>query len=88
MRDQNSSDENPSDQLAYKTIGIAIVAIGHGLYLAYKYVRHDRVNSISLGLIIFLIVVTLFLTGLVIMMRRSEARKRNENWFVSRDNRS
>ena len=88
MSDQDSSDQNPSDQLAYKTIGVALVAIGHGSYLAYRYVTHVHVNRISLVLVIFLAFVTLLLTGLVIMMRPSEARKRNNNWFVSSDNRS
>jgi hypothetical protein len=88
MSDPNSSDQNPSDQLAYKTIGVALVAIGHGAYLAYRYVTHGHVNAISLGLVILLAVLTLLLTGLVMMMRRSEARKRNKNWCVSSDDRS
>ena len=71
-------DDKPSDQLIYKLIGLIVATAGHGLYLAYKYVRDGHVNDISVGLLIFLTAVTIVVTIVVLIMRRSEARERDD----------
>ena len=74
----SSSQDRPSDQLAYKTMGLGLAAVGHGAYLGYKYIRYGHVNEISVGVLVFLWVFTLVATGVLIAMRRSEARRHKD----------
>jgi len=81
---QNPSDESLSDRLIYKIIGLAVVVIGHGLYLGFRYLQHGNVNTISVGLLIFLAGLTIVLSVFAFFLKRSEARSREERWFLDR----
>jgi hypothetical protein len=78
------TDETLSDRLMYKTIGVAVVTIGHGLYLGFRYLQHGHVNTISAGLLVFLGVFTSVLSLVVFLLKRSEARSPEDRWFVDR----
>lgn len=78
------SDETLSDRLMYKTISLAVVTIGHGLYLGFRYLQHGHVNTISAGLLVFLAGLTIILMLVVFLLKRSEARSPEDRWFVDR----
>ncbi len=68
----------------YKTISLAVVTIGHGLYLGFRYLQHGHVNTISAGLLVFLAGLTIILMLVVFLLKRSEARSPEDRWFVDR----
>lgn len=78
------SYETLSDRLMYKTIGLAVVTIGHSLYLGFRYLQHGHVNTISAGLLVFLAGLTIALSLVVLLLKRSEARSSDDRWFVDR----
>jgi hypothetical protein len=80
-----TSDEKPSEQLAYKAIGLAIGTIAHGAYLAYRYFRHGRVNPINIGVLAVLAAATIVAIVIVFLLRRDESRQPNDRWYRSRD---
>jgi len=81
---EDETKTSPSDQLLYKTIGLAVATIGHGSYLAFRYLQHGHVNAVSLGLLVFLTAITLVMALFIVLLKRAEARKRGDDWFVNR----
>jgi hypothetical protein len=68
----------------YKTISLAVVAIGHGLYLGFRYFQHGHVNTISAGFLVFLAGLNIVLTLVVFLLKRSEGRSSEDRWFGDR----
>jgi hypothetical protein len=63
-----------ADNFGTKLIAATVATTGHALYLLYKFVRHGRVNDISVGLLVFMAVVTAI--GWIAYWRLSRAARR------------
>lgn len=71
-----------SDDFGIRVLAAAVATGGHGLYLVYKFVRHGRVNDISIGLLVFMVVLTTIGTIVYLRLKRSEEAA---SWAVARD---
>lgn len=80
----NHQPSSASDRLGEKLVAAAVATIGHGLYLAYKYVRHGRVNDVSVGILAFMAAVTTLGVLYYVYLRRVE-RQRSSPWRVEGD---
>jgi len=72
-----------TDDFGTKVVAAAVATGGHGLYLAYKFVRHGRVNDISIGLFVFMVVLTTIGTVAYLRLKRSE--REAASWSISGD---
>jgi len=81
---QSHDEARPSTRLMNKTIALAVATIGHGLYLGIRYVLHGHVNKINVGIFVFLAACTFLLSVVVVLMKRTERRAREDRSFVAR----
>lgn len=72
-----------SDDFGAKVLAAAVATGGHGLYLGYKFLRHGRVNDISIGLFVLMLAVTAIGTVAWLRLKRSEPEA--ASWSVSED---
>jgi hypothetical protein len=72
-----------TDDFGTKVIAAGVATAGHGLYLAYKFVRHGRVNDVSIGLFVFMVVLTAVGTVAYLRLKRTEEGSRS--WSISGD---
>lgn len=73
----NQDGPAASDRLGEKLLALVVATIGHGLYLAYKYLRHGRVNDVSVGVFAFMAVLTALGVLYFVHLRGVERRQRS-----------
>ena len=73
-----------SDRFAEKLLAAVVAVVGHGLFLAYKYVRHGRVSTAGLIVLAFMAAVTA-LGALYFMHLRRQERRDTATWRLHGD---
>ena len=70
-----------TDDFGTRVLAAAVATGGHGLYLLYKFIRYGRANDISVGLFVFMVLLTTI--GAVAYLRLKRSERDAASWSVS-----